>query len=216
MERSKFFNDFYKKTESKNTIYLVCNKRGYSSNICPGKAKFNKDTGELSIYEKCINNNNHNKVDYKEFRIFFNSKNFKNLDMNSKHFQKLFIQCLYEDNIVNDYLECMQKFKLYFPNNTFILNEEIVRKIKFNIKGGVKAYNIEDLCKSIKIYNKDIIVDIFPVKTEYKNKNKEIEPREQNIIIISHKEMLPFLSKEKATQYGIDCTFRIIPKSLKP
>ena len=28
--------------------------------------------------------------------------------------------------------------------------------------------------------------------------------------------MIPFLSQEKATQFGIDCTFRIIPKSLKP
>lgn len=75
---------------------------------------------------------------------------------------------------------------------------------------------MEDLCKSIKIYNKNIIIDIFPLKTEYKNKNIETETREQNIIIISYKEMIPFLSQEKATQFGIDCTFRIIPKSLKP
>ena len=88
---------FIKKTELKNTIYLVCNKREYSSNICPGKAKFNKDTSVLSIYKKSINNNNnHNKIDYNEFRKFFNS------DMNLKQFQKLFAQCLYEDNIVNN------------------------------------------------------------------------------------------------------------------
>ena len=51
-KEANFSTTFIKKTESKNTIYLVCNKRGYSSNICPGKEKFNKDTGELSIYEK--------------------------------------------------------------------------------------------------------------------------------------------------------------------
>ena len=109
----------------------------------------------------------------------------------------------------------MQKFKIYLPNKTFILNET-VRKIKSNVKGGVKTYNLVNLCKSIKIYNKDIIIDIFPVKTEYKNKNKEIETKKQNIIIIYHKEMIQFLSQEKATQFGINCTFRIITKSLKP
>ena len=118
MERREFFNNFYKKTESKNTIYLVCNKRGHSSNICPGKAIFNKDKGVLSICENCINNNNHNhnhnKIEYNEFSKYFNSKNFNNLDMNSKHFQKMFIKCLYEKNIVSNYLECMQKFKIFF------------------------------------------------------------------------------------------------------
>ena len=44
----------------------------------------------------------------------------------------MFLQCLYEDNIVNNFLECMQKFKIYFPNKSFILNEDTVRKIKFN------------------------------------------------------------------------------------
>ena len=57
------------------------------------------------------------------------------------------------------------------------MNEDTFRKIKFNVKGGVKTYNMKDLCKSIIIYNKDIIIDIFPLKTEYKNKNKKIETR---------------------------------------
>ena len=94
------------------------------------------------------------------------------------------------------------------------MNEETVRKIKFNVKEDVKTYNMEDLNNSIKVYNKYIIIDIFPLKIEYKN--KEIETREQNIIIISNKEIIPFLSQEKATQFDIDCSFRIIHKSLKP
>ena len=79
------------------------------------------------------------------------------------------------------------------------MNEETVRKIKFNVKEDVKTYNMEDLNNSIKVYNKYIIIDIFPLKIEYKNK-----------------EIIPFLSQEKATQFDIDCSFRIIHKSLKP
>ena len=96
------------------------------------------------------------------------------------------------------------------------MNEETVRKIKFNVKEGVKTYNMEDLYNSIKVYNKYFKIDMFPVKTEYKNKNKEIETKEQNIIIISNKEIIPFLNQKKATQFDIDCSFKIIPKSLKP
>ncbi len=45
--------------------------------------------------------------------------------------------------------------------------------------------------------NKNIIVDIVPIKSEFLNKNREIEKREQNIIIIGDKDMINYLNKEK-------------------
>ena len=216
-EGENFQTTYTKKNEYGNLIYLVCSKRGYSSNICPGKAKYNKETGKLIIYEKCINNkNNHNLLDINLFRNHFKNNEYKNIDMNNKIFQKYYIQCLFEQKNIYSYIDCIQKFKTQFPNNTFILTEENIKKIKFTVQGGVNKYNIEDLCKSIKSYNNEINIDIYPIKTEYKNKKNEIENREQNIIIIGNKSMLKYLSKENAKQFGLDCTFRIIPRSLKP
>ena len=108
------------------------------------------------------------------------------------------------------------KFKSSFQTNTFILNEETVKKIKYNIQGGINNYNIEDFFKSIKATNTEINIDIYPLKTEYKNKNNNIEKREQNIIIIGTNNMFNYLSKENEKQYGLDCTYHIIPRSLKP
>ena len=64
--------------------------------------------------------------------------------------------------------------------------------------------------------NKDLIVDIFPIKSEYTNKNNEIEERAQNIILISEKDMIQYLKDKKGAQLGIDCTFKIIPRVFKP
>ena len=50
----------------------------------------------------------------------------------------------------------------------------------------------------------------------YKNSKNEIEHRNQNIIIIYHKDTKKYLDYNNSTQYGLDCTFKIIPKSLKP
>ena len=40
--------------------------------------------------------------------------------------------------------------------------------------------------------------------------------RKQNIFIISTKELIKYFDCNKAQQYGIDCTYKIIPASLKP
>lgn len=112
------------------------------------------------------------------FRNHFKNNEYKNIDMNNKIFQKYYIQCLFEENNIYSYIDCIQKFKSQFPNNTFILTEENIKKIKFTVQEGVNNYNIEDLCKSIKSYNNEINIDIYPIKSEYKNKNNVIEIRE--------------------------------------
>ena len=40
--------------------------------------------------------------------------------------------------------------------------------------------------------------------------------REQKIIIIGHSKMIEYLHYNKDKQFGIDCTFKIIPRSFKP
>ena len=77
--------------------------------------------------------------------------------------------------------------------------------------------SIEELCTALKILDREIRIDIYPIKTEYKNKKINTnEIREQNIIIIGKNNMLKYLDQNICTQYGIDATFKIIPRSLKP
>ena len=49
----EFITTFTKKYENSKTIYLVCNKRGQTSKICPGKARFIKENSLIEIYCKC-------------------------------------------------------------------------------------------------------------------------------------------------------------------
>ena len=61
-------------------------------------------------------------------------------------------------------------------------------------KESKKNLNIEELIKTLKINNNDIIVDIFPIKSNYKNKDKKIEERIQNVIILSRKTKIKILN----------------------
>ena len=129
--------------------------------------------------------------------------------------QKYYIKCLFSDNKVQNYVDCIEKFNIRFNNIKFVLKEECIRKIKTSVLGTVNNKTIFDICNSLKLNNKDLIVNIYPIHSEYK-KNNIIENREQNIIIIGHKHMIKQLDNEICSQYGIDFTFKIIPKSLKP
>ena len=75
----------------------------------------------------------------------------------------------------------------------------------------------EELCKSLTINNDSILVLIHSIKSEYKKHNSsEINLREQKIIIIGHKNILKYFNSSNAKMYGIDNTFKIIPKSYTP
>lgn len=109
-------------------IWYALNK-GYNSNICPGNTKLFKDTDKLVIYEKYINyKNNHSILDINLFRNYYKRKDYKSIDMNNKIFQKDLMHCLFEENSINVYIHCVQKFKSQFPINAFILNEENIKK----------------------------------------------------------------------------------------
>ena len=136
--------------------------------------------------------------------------------MKLRLYQKYYIKCLFLENKIHNYLDALEKFNVRFKEN-LILNEENIRKIKNEIFGGVNNLTLEELCKSLAINDNDIRIDIYPIKTEYLNpKSKDSEIREQNIILIGRKNMIKYLDQNICTQYGIDATFKIIPRSLKP
>lgn len=212
-----FITKFTKKSESGNIVYLTCSKRGNNSKNCPGKAKFNRKSGLVEIYKECKNEINlHTTMDFEKFKEHYDKNNFEGLNMELRLYQTYYIKCLIIDNKIRDYTDANEKFYIRFKKK-LILNEEYFRKIKYNILGGVNNMSLEDICKSLKINDNDIRVDIYTIKSKYKNpKNKQLEYREQNIIVLGKKKMIDYLNSEKYSQYGIDATFKVIPRSLKP
>ena len=174
-EEMEFITEFNKKYEKGNIVYLACSKRGTNSDTCKGKAKYNKKSGLVQIYEYCTNNINlHYNLNFDEFKEMYNKNNYDNLDMSLKIFQKYYVKCLLIDNKANTFLECADKFKTRFNDIKFILNKENISKIKTSIHGNTKYSNIIELTKSLKLMNNDINIDIYPIKIETINKKKKI------------------------------------------
>ena len=86
--------------------------------------------------------------------------------MKIKLLQKYYIQCLFIDNKVSNYTESVIEFKKKFENISFLLTEYNIKKIKENLKSNYKNYTLEQLCKSIKIDNMQLIIDIFPIRVD--------------------------------------------------
>ena len=66
------------------------------------------------------------------------------------------------------------KFKTRFKNIKFLLTDENISKIKTSIRWTIKYSNIIELTKSLKLINKDININVYPIKIEYINKKKKI------------------------------------------
>lgn len=194
---------------------MVCTKRGNQSKDCPGKAKYEKESGKIYIYQKCNNNNEkHNKIDFEEFKDSYYKKQYNKLNMNKIIFQKFYIKCLVLDNKITNYTDAIFNFKKDFKDINFLLTKDDVNYIKNANTENTNNLTIEELTKSLKTFREDIIIDIYPINTEYKNSNNILENREQNIIIISTKETISYFKSSK--QFGLDLTFKIIPISYKP
>ena len=217
-EKEEFITIYKKKSESKNLVYLVCSKRGYNNDKCKGKAKFSRNNGKVIIYEKCNNEDgSHHNINFDYFYELYQSNSYKNINMNLKLYQKFYTRCLYLDNKIKNYTEAIEIFQKKFPKIDYILTEMDCLKIKSHLSGSINNLSLEDLCLNIKHNNKDIIIDSYTIKSEYYNKlNKNSEMREQKIIIIGHCKMIEYLHYNKAKQFGIDCTFKIFPRSFKP
>ena len=94
-----FITSFTKKYERGNNIYLSCSKRGPQSDKCPGKAKYEKNSWLIQIYESCVNDIElHNQINFDIFKKMYEQNNFKNLQMNLKLYQRFYIKCLFLDN----------------------------------------------------------------------------------------------------------------------
>ena len=213
-----FITKFTKKSQTANNVYLTCSKRGINNQKCRRKAKYNIKTGILQIYEKCVNDKDlHTTMSLENFYDFYKQNNYENINMDLRYNQKLYVKCLLKDNEVIKYINAKDNFEIRFKNKIFILDEDDFRKIKIEIFGTTNNSTIEDLCKSINNIDNNIRVDIYPIKTEYFNvKQNKTEIRDQNIIIIGHNNMISFLDQNMGKEYGIDITFKVIPKTFKP
>jgi hypothetical protein len=101
---------------------------------------------------------------------------------------------------ITNYTEWLLYFKNEFPNISLLVTEDNFRNIKSDIFGKIKNISIEDLCKSLSIINKEILIDSYNISSENKNTKNKIEIRRQNIIIISHKEMIKYLNYKNTAQ----------------
>ena len=212
----EFITEFNKEYEKSNIVYLECSKWGTNSDIYRGKAKYNKKSILVQINEKYSNNIYW--LYYLKFdksKEMYNTNNYANLDMSLLSFQKYYVKCLLLDNIANTFLECDVQFKRIFKNIKYILTDENISKIKTSILGTSKYSNIIELTKSLKLINKDLNIDVYQIKIEYINKKKENIIKEKNIIVIGTENMLSLLYKNNSIQFGIDATFKIIPKYFK-
>ena len=87
------------------------------------------------------------------------------------------MQCLLIDSKCNSYTNCIYNFINKFKIISFNLTENIIKKLKLKICGGIKNSTIEEIANTIKLKNKNMIVDIVLIKSEILNKNREIEKR---------------------------------------
>jgi len=123
----EYITEFTRKKESNKWIYLVCTKRGRIKNPCPGKAKYEKATGIIYVYEKCKNtNNNHKSIDSEKFNEMYRQNTFNNINMKNIIYQKFLVS----DNRIHDYTDCQEKFKSLFPNIKFKITIDIYKKLK--------------------------------------------------------------------------------------
>ena len=139
MQNENYITEYSKKNETENIIYLHCKKRGNKGDLCPGKAKYEKKTRKFIIYKKYINSNNiHKTIDIDEFKKIYYNNNCKNLDMSLIIYHKFYIVCLFNENKVTNFTDCASIFKNEFKNIKFLLTENIVNKIKTEVKGNLK------------------------------------------------------------------------------
>ena len=101
--------------------------------------------------------------------------------MNLYIYQKYYVQYNIIETKNLSYFTCLDLFKKQFKDVEFKITEDAFQKIKTTINGTVKNKSIEEICNSLKDNNKDIIVEIYPINSEFKTKDKETQIRSQNI-----------------------------------
>ena len=77
-----------------------------------------------------------------------------------------------------------------FKDIKYLITENIYiyRQLKSDNNWHINNWNIEEISKGLITENsKTITIDIYTIKTEFKNRENKIKNRNQNIIILSKK-----------------------------
>lgn len=111
--------------------------------------------------------NNHKSIDSEKFNEMYRQNRFNNINMENIIYQKLLVANLISDNRIHDYTDCQEKFKSLFPYIKFKITIDIYKKLKMNINGAVNNLNIEELCKTIPLLDKNINVEIYNINSDY-------------------------------------------------
>ena len=92
-------------------------------------------------------------------------------------FQKCYVKCLVLDNKIANYTDAFINFNKNFKDIKFLLSKDNVNYIKYSNTDKINNLTIEEFTKTIKNLQEDIIVGIYPIKSEYKNSNNNIQQR---------------------------------------
>ena len=107
--------------------------------------------------------------------------------------KKFYVTFLVLENNITNYEDTIFNFNKEFKDIKFLLTDYNITYIKGSNSDNSNNLANEELTKSLKSINGEIIIDIFPLNTEYKNSNNIIEKNEQIIIIINIKKWLNIL-----------------------
>ena len=115
----------------------------------------------------------------------YNNK-WLNKGFNIIYYQKIYIKCLLFYNEI--YNGSIYKLNERFKDIKYLLTENIYRQLKSDNNWHINNWNIEEISKGLITENsKTITIDIYTIKTEFKNRENKIKNRNQNIIILSKK-----------------------------
>ena len=126
-EEENYITEFTKKRKVK-IIFIWYAPKGEIKVTYARKTKNNKTTGIISIYEKCKNNNNHNIIEYENFKEKIINHSSDKIDINLKIYQKYFIRYLFEIGKIRNYEKACIFFNKRFPKSIFILTEQNIKK----------------------------------------------------------------------------------------
>ena len=198
-------------SSSKNYNYYKCKRRPK----CQGTAKMNIITKEIEITKKCDININHDYLNYEQFKKLYKSKDFSKVDLLNKKYQKYFLKLFIKENENCDIPEIISKFEKLTGKKLKLSSHEI-SQIRSDIFSKYNKMNLMELIENIKDDELDIEIKSSEMKYKYKNIKGIIEEREQKIIVFGNKEGINYLDNEKAKEYFVDTTFKIIPKKFRP
>ena len=206
-ENNKYFYSFQKVSSDGNYFELRCKDR----NNCKGRAKYDIQTGDINITQKCtiIKYEDHNYIKEEKIKEKIRNQELNSIEMEDALYQKLYFQEIYSTYPTMTYnqivLNIVEKFnikKIKYSLNSFNVFKSNLNKKKFNNK------NIDEKLKEIKLYGKAICI----CKLEYIDNKKD---NKKGFYLFGTDYSLSLLNSPEINQYFSDCTYKFIPFELK-